>query len=378
MTLYGRIAVGGALVALAAAGGMAVAIAQEAGGGKPDPAAPAPGGEPQAADPHAALVERLGDPDFAVRSRAYEDLRAAGKEAREALRRGARSKDAQVRWSAGRLLRLLDGPGKGERLPSVLRFRGSPDEPGGDPAGPGAPGPFDEDRIRLSLESLRERIDAMERGLHLRLGGSGGELHAIREEDGERTEVRRDAEGRVKVTLTRRGEDGEEETRTFEADSLEALEKEHPEAHAKAKPLLGVREGLFGRGFRFEFPDPLPMPDAPFRGFREWAGDPFQGGPGGAEASRPVLGVGVAPVPPVLRTQLGIPEDEGLVVETVSEDSLAARLGLLRHDVILRVNGLPVSTAAEVRAAVAAVAEGAEVRLDVLRAGQRSSLTGTR
>ncbi|HEU4394595.1 MAG TPA: PDZ domain-containing protein, partial [Planctomycetota bacterium] len=196
----------------------------------------------------------------------------------------------------------------------------------------------------------------------------------------ERTEFRRDAEGRVKVTLTKKGEDGQEKTETFEAESLDALAQSHPEVHARVRPLAGggflVTPGF--ERFRVRIPE-IRMPE-----FRTWAGNVDEWARSrdfwrdGVTGAKPVLGVMLSAVPPVLRTQCGIAENEGVVVESVIEGSLASRLSLQKHDVLLAVNGLPVSSATEVRSAVEAVKEGGEVRLRVLRAGKHQDLSGTR
>ena len=396
MTLATRMTLGGALLLAAAAGGIAAAAAQDAGAPapapvtEPPPAEDVPAEKPRFSD----AVEKLGDPDFEVRTRAYEELKAAGKDALPALRAGSRSKDAQVQWASRRLLGLIGG-GEGERRPLTLRFEE-------DPKPRDVPAPdvrvFDDETFHRTMEELRRRMAEVERGFSERAremeargrefaarlledsGTAKSEAHVVIEKDGERTEFRRDAEGRVKVTLTKKGEDGQEKTETFEAESLDALAKEHPEVHARVRPLAGGGL-LFSPGWeRFQVRIPeIRMPE-----FRTWAGnvdewtrsrDFWRDGVTGA---RPVLGVGLSPVPPVLRSQCGIAENEGVVVESVIEGSLAARIALQKHDVILAVNGLPVSSSSEVRSAVEAVKEGAEVRLTVLRAGKHHDLTGTR
>jgi hypothetical protein len=252
---------------------------------------------------------------------------------------------------------------------------------------------LDEESIRRSMDEMRRRMEEMqrewaersramaERGRQLanRLfedhDAAKSEMHVVVQNDGERTELRREADGRVKVTLTRKGEDGQEKTENYEAESLDALAKEHPEVHARVRPLAGggllVSPGM--RSFEVRMPE-----------FRWEAGDfdAWNRVPDfwrdSLGRAKPVLGVGLSAVPPVLRTQCGIAEDEGVVVESVNDGSLAARMGLQRHDVILAVNGVPVSAATEVRSAVEAVQEDGEVRVKVLRAAKALELSGTR
>ena len=291
MKIATRLLLGGSLVAALAAGTLVAAAAQDA----PD---------------YGALVKSLGEEEFAARTKAYEALESAGAAARKALEEGAKSDDAQVRWSARRLLDRLEGQEKA--LPRVLRF--------GEGPGIGTP---DLDR---RLEELR--------------GVLRFERHAVSERDGERIEVREDAEGKVVVKIGTKGSE-----RTFEAKDMAALEKEHPEAAEKAKGLLGDRIGIGGFDLR---------------------------------APKPVLGVTISAVPPVLRTQLSVKEGEGVVVEEVLPDTPAARLGLKRHDVILSVNGAPVEGARAVRSAVEAVKEGGALTLRILRGGKAEDVSGTR
>ena len=63
-----------------------------------------------------------------------------------------------------------------------------------------------------------------------------------------------------------------------------------------------------------------------------------------------------------------------MVVETIVKDSLAEKLGLLRHDVLVEVQGKPVSTAPDVRAALDGVQPGDTVKAVVVRKGLKKAL----
>jgi hypothetical protein len=388
MTIRSKAFVGASVAAVLAAGawGLGAASAQEGESPKPveKPAAtPAPKAPAPAEDP-AALVKALGDADYDVRTRAYDRLREAGASARGALEEGAKSPDAQVRWAANRLLRQLDG---GNRRGGRLEFG---EEKGKDaPAAPGSTKEdevgvrdfgfrfsFDDEAFRRSMEEMDRRMEELERrfrsfsipdfgnGFRFEIGrpGRGFEGQAVVERDGERTDVTVGADGKVKVKLSRKGADGKAVEEAFEAESLEALKKDHPEVHAKVMDLIG---GIHVRTFRA--PELPRIPDVPRLGRL------FQ-----RDEEKPILGVLVSPVPPVLRTQLSIEEDEGLVVEEVTDGSLAARLGLRRHDVVLSVNGASVGEAGSLREAAGKVKEGEEIRLRVLRAGKVEEIAGKR
>ena len=333
-----------------------------------------------------ALVKSHGDPDFAAREKAYCRLKELGAAAKEALGKGAASGDAQVRWASSRLLGLLDeGRRKGDGPPR-LRFEereeAGEEEPGIEgETGTGEPYP-DLDR---AFEDMRRRMAELQRrfeGLERRdpsprtVPGEGDSVqrHVILNSGGERIEVRIGSDGKVAVTLTKRS-DGAGKTESFEAHDVEAMEKEHPEIWAKVKGLVEedgpVRIRLFG-GPAPEFP-PLPVPGLPLLERTR----PGRSRPGTGEGG-PVLGVTVGEIPEVLRAHVKIPAGEGLSVEEVLPGTPAERLGLRRFDLLLTVNGIPVSTAAEVRSAVGAVEEGGSLRLRILREGRESEVEGRR
>lgn len=360
----------GALLALAA--GMLTMAAVSAQERPADAAPPAAAAE----DGYDAQVKALGDPDFATREKAYAALKDAGDAARKAIEKGAKSPDTQVRWASKRLLRLLKEEGKEARRGLVF------DD--GDEAGrvlravPYVGGGWQDPDFDRAMEDLRRRMAELEskfggqspRGGIVPIPGGGArvERHAVSEKDGERVEVRVDAGGKVKVTLSRMPEDGSEaKEEAFEAESLEALEKEHPEIHAKVKDLLGnvpIRTwtdvgrlpGIALPRLRFGYP-------------------PTEGG----SVKKALLGVTVSPVPDLLRAHLPvIPEGVGLVVEEVLKKTPAEEMGLRPNDILLSVNGIPVSTADEVRSAVEAVKKGGEIRIRILRAGKAEEVSGKR
>ncbi len=74
----------------------------------------------------------------------------------------------------------------------------------------------------------------------------------------------------------------------------------------------------------------------------------------GAEASKPVLGMRLAPLNPSLRQQLNLSERvHGIVVEAVRRDSDAADKGLQPGDVIVKAGDHPVAQLSDMTAAVA-------------------------
>ena len=77
---------------------------------------------------------------------------------------------------------------------------------------------------------------------------------------------------------------------------------------------------------------------------------------------------------PVLRTQLQLAEDLGVVVEKVVADSPAAKAGLRRHDVLLRANGKAIQGMADLQQWVHA-GRAKPLQLTLIRLGQEMTVT---
>lgn len=76
-----------------------------------------------------------------------------------------------------------------------------------------------------------------------------------------------------------------------------------------------------------------------------------------------------------LRTFLGLEEDQGLMVARVLDGTLAQRLGVQRHDILLEIQGERIASPEDVRAALADAAVGERVTVVVNRRGERVTLT---
>jgi S1-C subfamily serine protease len=95
--------------------------------------------------------------------------------------------------------------------------------------------------------------------------------------------------------------------------------------------------------------------------------------------SRGYLGLGMQPVPlpEPLRRQLGLTRETGLIVVTVEPDGPAARAGVLLGDVMVALDGAPVSDLDDVQARLGADRIGVAIPAVLIRAGAWTELSIT-
>jgi hypothetical protein len=85
------------------------------------------------------------------------------------------------------------------------------------------------------------------------------------------------------------------------------------------------------------------------------------------------LGLGCSPAPAALRAQLGLPDDQGVVVEQVMPDSPAARAEIKRYDVLVKAGEKPLKNVPDLIEAVGA-AKDKELSLELIRGGKRMEI----
>ena len=90
---------------------------------------------------------------------------------------------------------------------------------------------------------------------------------------------------------------------------------------------------------------------------------------------RGLLGVFVQRLTPELATALGYPKADGALVTQVNPDSPASHAKLRNGDIIRRVNGRAITSAAQVKNIVGLVRVGNKIHLQVLRAGRVMNMT---
>lgn len=88
------------------------------------------------------------------------------------------------------------------------------------------------------------------------------------------------------------------------------------------------------------------------------------------------LGIECFPVPGLLRDQLSLPEDQGLVVEFTAPESPAAEAGLKKHDILLAADGKPVASMHQLFEIVQA-SEGKAIEFKLLRGGKETTVSVT-
>ena len=91
--------------------------------------------------------------------------------------------------------------------------------------------------------------------------------------------------------------------------------------------------------------------------------------------SRGFIGVTLTDVTPALQRALGLTVARGAVVQDVGLNSPAARDGLRPYDVIIDVEGRPVSSNEELIREIAARQPGSIARLQIVRDGRRQALS---
>jgi hypothetical protein len=91
----------------------------------------------------------------------------------------------------------------------------------------------------------------------------------------------------------------------------------------------------------------------------------------------PWLGVRVEAASSALRDQLGLEEDEGVVVAVLAPDSPAAKADIRVNDILLSLDETKLSSPSDLRSEIEKHEAGDVIQLKVLRKGQRSDVSVT-
>jgi serine protease Do len=93
------------------------------------------------------------------------------------------------------------------------------------------------------------------------------------------------------------------------------------------------------------------------------------------KVTRAYLGIFVQDVTPAIAKAMGQNELHGALVGDVKAASPAGKAGLQRGDIILEINGKPVADSRELRMSISMMKPDADVKLKILRNGNRSDMT---
>lgn len=372
---------------------------------------PANTAQPEAATREAGkevanLIRQLGSDSYRQRVDAERRLRELGDVALPALRDAAAQKDdPEVQWRARRLVRQLDGAAP---LASRGRSEGGNAKADDGKANDGKRGddrPADgqsqiesapkvqrrlpvfggvDDDMRQQFQSLFERLerdfgvdvprarffdDSFFRDLQEQMQPGGGASRGMSVQIG--------PDGAVHVEVQQQNDQGETETKVYDAPDMETFQREHPGVLQQNGLSLSpfFRSGrLFGGdtmpGFRWEMGGPdvqvLPFGATP----RRDRVPAMEVAPVAPPAGRR-LGIGIRPeIPAELREYLELPEGTGLMVDSVQPDSLASALGLQRGDIVTKIGERTIGSPQDVQDALGPIEVGGDVVVTIVRKGK--------
>jgi len=93
------------------------------------------------------------------------------------------------------------------------------------------------------------------------------------------------------------------------------------------------------------------------------------------KVNRAYLGVMIQDVTPAISKAMGLKEMKGVLIGDVSPSGPAEKSGIKRGDIILEVNGKPVSDSRDLRMNISMMKPDASVKLRILRDGNQSDMT---
>ena len=314
----------------------------------------------------AAWRAKLGGRDLEARERAFEDLVALARHddgAHAALREWADAQDdADLAWTSRLALRELERTRK--NADARGRAQAAPAVPKGNAPHSNAP-----HGNAQGWNDLRDQMSDLQR----RFGGMDSMFDELQQQMDELMQPGAAPGGmnsRVQSFTLRSGPDGVEarvqenvdgrvEEKTYTAKSLDELYAAHPELQGRVQ----LRHGPYPFGGNARRPlvpqDPAPFDATPFDG----PAQPLLANPSG-----PRLGVMAAQLTEDQARELGIEPGRGLKVSEVLPGSYGEQLGIQPGDVLVELDGTPISSRDDVAKVLAARKEGAALQATVIDA----------
>lgn len=381
---------------LASAALVAALPAQEpdpSGREKPPVAVPAP------KKSAAQLIEALGSDSYRARLDAERQLRALGAAAVPELKKAAEhSDDAEVQWRARRVMRLIERGDAGEleaKKQSDVDEPRANDAPAERKQRTGNRRGVDGDAMRDQFESLFERLnrefgvdvprarffdDDFFRDLQQQMKDGMSRSQGMTMQIG--------PDGAVHVEVQEKGEDGKVDKKVYDAPDLETFRKQYPGVLDRSGLGMGLFQGGLGgqrwfttqplRGFTFDNDmQPWTMPQiAPLApGVHGLRGLDVTAEPPAPPPAGKRLGISIKrEIPAEVREYLDLGADVGLMVDAVSEGSLAQALGLQPGDIVTRIGARSIGSTQDVQEALAPIAKGSPVEVQIVRKGASQTL----
>ena len=178
-------------------------------------------------------------------------------------------------------------------------------------------------------------------------------------------------EGKVELTIREKNGSGEPISKTYRADSIEEFKKKYPEVarEYRVDRFPASPDGPSWKGWEDGFDLDRFWDERFGTMFSPWMnGWPFER----PSRSRP-FGIQIGSVGEAMAAQLDLREGDGLLVREVTEGSPAAKSGIRKHDVVLKINGTPVGDALEFRKELGEQRKKG-FELEIVRQGKRQTI----
>ncbi|MFH1422813.1 MAG: hypothetical protein ABIH42_08905 [Planctomycetota bacterium] len=285
------------------------------------------------------LIENLSSKDFNIREKATQELEKIGKPAEEQLKEALKSKDAEVVWRTESILSKINKTDSTEsmnKVPDSMESRKR-----------------DDDEVNQLFRELFE-------GAEWELSDETKELLSMIDKILKETDAELRS-GKLQDNLLELRRTLEQLEKLFESEEFPSVEE------------LDKLLDSFKELKRFEQGKPEAK-EKKYSRYRVWKNGVLVEDKETEEFyDSDLFGLTISPVTDVLRTHLGIPDNEGLLVSGVSEESLFAGK-IESHDIILSVDGISIDSTGKLKSSLSSKEKTV---LSVIRKGERITIEAT-